>query len=49
MTLQPGTTTAVKLPVGTKLVSEVTVPHYEEGSVIAVVSQELGDGTILLQ
>jgi hypothetical protein len=49
MTLEPGTTTPVKLPVGTKLVSEVTVPHYEEGSVIAVVSQDLGEGTIVLQ
>lgn len=49
MTLQPGTTTAVKLPVGTQLVTEVTVPHYEEGSVLATVSKELGDSTVVLK
>jgi hypothetical protein len=49
MTLQPGTTTAVKLPVGTQLVTEVAVPHYEEGSVLATVSKELGDSTVVLQ
>ena len=48
MTLAPGTDTPVKLAVGTKIVVSEATAHYTEGSVLAVVSNDLSDATVKL-
>jgi hypothetical protein len=48
MTLQPGTVTALKLPVGTKIVAQVATTNYEQGSTLAVVSEALSSSTVTL-
>jgi hypothetical protein len=48
MTLSPGSVTKVKLPAGTKIVTEEATAKYEVGSVLATVSSELKDATVTL-
>jgi hypothetical protein len=48
MTLNPGSVTTVKLPAGTKIVTQEATAKYEAGSVLAVVSPELKDATVTL-
>ena len=48
VTLPPGQDVAMKLPVGAKVVVEEATTHYTQGTVVAVVSSELGDSTVRL-
>lgn len=49
MTLAPGKIVPVKLPVGAKIVVEEAGTHYAEGTVLAVVYEELGSSTLTLK
>ena len=48
VTLPPGKDVAMKLPVGSKIVVEEGTAHFTQGTVLAVVSSELGDSTVRL-
>jgi hypothetical protein len=48
LTLQPGKTVDVKLPVGTKIVAQEQTQNYHAGDVLAVASQDLSDSTVTL-
>jgi hypothetical protein len=48
MTLAPGKTVSVKLPVGTTVVAQEQTQKYHAGEVLTVVSHALDDSTVTL-
>ncbi len=48
MTLAPGQNVPLKLPVGSKIVVEEATAHYAQGSVLAVVTDDIIDVTARL-
>ena len=48
VTLPPGEVVPMKLPVGAKVVVQEASTHYSEGTVLAVVSSDMGSETFTL-
>jgi hypothetical protein len=49
MTLNPGKTLALNLPVGTRILANTTSGKYQAGAVLAEISPELSDVTLSLK
>jgi len=49
LTVQPGKTMSVKLPIGTDLVAEAATPNRAAGTVLVQVADSLGDTTVVLK
>jgi hypothetical protein len=49
LTVQPGKTMSVKLPIGTDLVAAAATPNRAAGTVLVQVANSLGDSTVVLK
>jgi hypothetical protein len=49
VTIEAGKTTALRLPVGTRIVMENSTPTHEAGTLLAQVAKELGGATLAVK